>query len=483
MGFAIITPLLLVVACGNDDKPTDTSLPEDTSTDQDSQANQDTDHVDTGPDTGDTQQEPSSSTSLSWRLHDDIPSMVYVTWWQLSKADVHVEYSFDPGEWLSTPTFQAYKGTNQQILLGIPFETEVQWRIVPETDQPVDGELITTGDFPSGMPTAELLEADPESWLQTGNYLLCSINEQTGGWTQGSYWTFFMDRKGRIVWAHEAPDKHWTLFAQVSVTGRYFLWDEATYWAIWDSGAASTVHRWYMDSAIDEISTPGLHHTFVQLPDESLVWGSQYNVDGESLVEKALGSDQETVIWNSDKDWTNRGHIESNGLFYNVSTDTFLYSFYTNNSLVELDHATGETLWWAGQVSGGYDFDPTDSQFSWQHGVSFTDAGTLLLSTAAHSGGNVTTMVREYEVDHQDETLHEIWNYDPGIHASTNGDAWRLENGNTLHVIGSSGHIVEVDPDGNFVWHVTFNATRLLGRGEFIEDLYDLVPNQGHSTP
>ena len=84
-------------------------------------------------------------------------------------------------------------------------------------------------------------------------------------------------------------------------------------------------------------------------------------------------------------------------------------------------------------------------------------------------------MLREYTVDQKTGVLTSIWEYDPGIHAGTNGDAWRLDNGNTLHVIGSAGHVVEVTAEGEEVWHVTFNDNFLMGRGELIADLYTLV--------
>jgi hypothetical protein len=293
----------------------------------------------------------------------------------------------------------------------------------------------------------------------------------------GTYWTFIIDRQGRPIYAHKAPQRHWTLFVQVAQSGDHFLWDEATYWSNWDGGAGSTVHLAYLDQDIDEIWTPGLHHAFVQLPNTNLVWGSQYHGGEEALVEKALDAGEEdegTPLWYCSKDWPNSGRCESNGLHYSVERDAFLYSFYTNNSLVEVDHTTGESLWWAGDVNGGYKFDPTDSQFSWQHGVTYNDAGHLMVSTHAHNGSN-TTLVREYEVNHDNNTLHQVWSYDAATYASTNGDAWRLPNGNTLHLLGSAGEINEVTEDGTVVWNVDWHAEKLLGRGEYITDLYTLV--------
>ncbi|RME27140.1 MAG: hypothetical protein D6798_05240 [Deltaproteobacteria bacterium] len=433
-------------------------------------------------DSGDTQPTNGSryADSLDWRLHDDIGSMVIVSWEQKLPATMHVEYSFDDGDWLQTPPRSFGLGHAEQLVVGIPFGTDARWRVVADDGEAADGAMITTAPLPTGLPEGEVRVSRPDAWQPEDRYLLTSINQETGGWHSGTYWTIIIDRQGRTVWAHPAPDHHWTLFAQVSQDGRTILWDEATYWADYDGGAGSSVHRTYLDEEIDEIATPGLHHSFVQLPDgQTLVWGSQYHGGGEALVERTIGDDEERVLWTAADDWPGVDDCESNGLFYDAETDTFLYSFYTNSSIVSVDHKTGRSLWWAGTVPDGYAFDPELSQFDWQHGISYTADRTLLVSTRAYGKTGNTTMVREYEVDADHATLREVWSYDPHIHATTNGDAWRLDNGNTLHLLGSAGQVVEVDPDGEFVWQVDFNGTYLLGRGEYIDDLYSLVSPQG----
>ncbi len=471
---------LLLTACPppgvtgetDDTPPVDT---DETDTDADADADTDTD-TDTDADT-DTAPPDEDFYWLGWELHDDVESLVWVSWTQRVDATVHVEWSFEDDEWHSTNSWELEAGTHTKLIAGVPFEEDADWRVVIEDGESYEGDTISTGEYPSGWPRPTVRVEDPDNWLSTGNYLLTSINEDSGGWMSGTYWTFIIDREGRLIWADYAPQRHWTLFVQVSVTGEYFLWDEATYWSAWDSGAGSYVHKRYLDAKIEDIWTPGLHHAFVQLPDESLAWGSQYHGGEEALVTKAVDAaedDDGTVLWTCDDDWPGSGHCESNGLFYSADRDAFLYSFYTNSSIVEVSHSTGESIWWAGTVGNGYKFNPTTSQFSWQHGVSYTDDGHLLVSTHGQTGA-MTTYVREYEVDHDNTTLGEVWSYDAGVFASTNGDAWRLDNGNTLHLLGSAGEIKEVTADGTTVWHVDWNAEKLLGRGEFIEDLYSLV--------
>jgi len=450
--------------------------------------------------TGDTGPDYSSVeiTALDWELHQRFESLVYVSWEQSEAAPVHVEYSFDEDIWESSPSFDAEVGAQQQVLVGIPYDYEAEWRVVIDGGQTVEGQTITTGSTPLDLPLPSLEVSEPGSWYEKGNYLLTSINQNDGGWTGGKYWTFILDREGRPVWASRAPENHWTLFAQVALSGDHFLWDEASYWSDWDDGAASSVHRTYLDEEIEEIATPGLHHAFVQLPGDILVWGSQYHASSEALVEMGPDETDASILWTCSDNWSSSdggggggggggGHCESNGIFYAEETDSFLYSFYTNNSLVEVDRATGESIWWAGEKDGGYDFDPASSQFFWQHGVSYTDAGTLLVSTAScdmttgdpneptYCQSSETTMLREYDVNQDTQTLTETWSFDPGVTADTNGDAWRLENGHTLHVVGSAAHLYELDENSEIVWYLAFESDRLLGRGEFIEDLYDLV--------
>ncbi len=486
-------PLLIILlssACDATDSADSPSTPIDSDAPGDSDDSTPDGHTGDSDDTGDTgdtgdtaEPVPGPVTGLEWHLHEETGSLVYVSWEQSETGTTYVEYGLDGEEWMSSPPFEAEIGEHEQILLGIPYEAEASWQVVMEGVGSFPGAAITTAELPKGLPVPSLEVAEPAAWLQSGKFLLASINEDEGGWTGGTYWTYIVDRQGRPVWASAAPNRNWTLYAQVAVTGDHILWDEATRWSKYDDGAESKIHRCYLDGEIDVLAARGLHHAFVQLPDETLVWGSQDHGGGEALVKRAPKEKEETVLWTCEEDWSGVSYCESNGIFYSLERDAFLYSFYTNNSLVEVDHATGETLWWAGQVSNGYGFNPSNAQFSWQHGVSYTDEGNLLVSTKSASGGHgggYTTMLREYEVDHKLRELREVWSYDPDVYASTNGDAWRLDNGNTLHLLGSAGHIYEVTVKGEVVWHLDYDSTRLLGRGEFIEDLYELVSSQGY---
>ena len=255
-------------------------------------------------------------------------------------------------------------------------------------------------------------------------------------------------------------------------------WDQQTFWPEWDEGAGSRVHRWKIDgTAVETVATPGLHHAFTELADETLVWGAA-DWETEALVARPPGGLIST-LWRCDEfhDLVGSDQVcQSNSLSWHEPSDTFLYSFYTTSTVVEIDHATGESLRWWGHLPGSWEFDPVESAFHWQHGAVFTDEGTLLLST--YSAEMVPEgVVREYALDADTETLRQVWTFGEGefLWTVTGGEAHRLPGGNTLHNQGSGGRLREITPDGRVVWDVAF-GDRLLGRTVFVDDLYAFSP-------
>ncbi|MFT5680502.1 MAG: hypothetical protein ACI8RZ_001408 [Myxococcota bacterium] len=437
--------------------------------------------------------------SFSSRIHEDIGSLVTVAWSQSDDDLVVVEYSFDEGEWLTTPAMSVGEDESAEaLLLGVPYGMAVTWRLVGEVLGTSEEQLATTDALPDDLPEATLVLSDPLGYHTESGYLLGSINADDVGWSGGDYWKFILDRKGRYVWAMETPNEHWSIFLRQSRDGTAILWDEATYWSSFSGeGEDGQVHRMKIDGTIeDSIPTPGLHHAFVELEDGRLAWGDASAGMYEDLVEYDTTGDIVTV-WScedflsalgipeglsyEDK-WTYE-YCESNTLYWHEPTDTFLYSFYSSSSVLEIDHS-GEVLWHAGQLHSGYEFSSEDDVFSWQHGVHYTDAGTLLLSSEANCGdpdvcpyGN-ETVVFEYDIDHDNARLETTWTFGRGggLYGNTAGEAHRLDNGNTLHNYGTGSAVKEATVEGEVVWWVEWEYFHLLGRTTFIEDLYAFAP-------
>jgi hypothetical protein len=436
---------------------------------------------DTGSSTDDTGNnvEDGPFTAMTYRLHEDIESLVYVSWNQEMAGAGTVSYSFDDEDWMQSPETKFVAGENEQLLLGIPYGTEFTWKVVvgDESSSDATGE---TGTLSLSFPVPTVFASEPDLWEPTGNYLMASINSDSGGWTGGNYWKFIADREGRIVWASLTAQNHWTIYMRVSYDGTAILYDDSTYWSDWDDGAASRVYRIKIDGTVeDSWDVPGEHHVFTELSDGSIVWGSAIG-NSETLERLNPDGSQETIWSCSAFHWSLgvSSSCQSNSLYWHEATDTFLYSFYTTSTAVEIDHASGETLRQWGQLKESWEFDPEDSLFQWQHGLTYTDEGTLLLSTEVDEGWDYETAAREYIVNDKTETLEEIWNYGlgNGVYASTAGEAHRLPNGNTLHNYGSDGSVREVTTDGELVWGMEFEDNRLMGRSVFLEDLWVFAP-------
>ncbi|MFH1468278.1 MAG: aryl-sulfate sulfotransferase [Pseudomonadota bacterium] len=432
---------------------------------------------------------------VAWALHEDLTTLVDVTFTLTDPAEVRVEFRpTDDADWLSTPSQTLAAGPASFLLLGLPHESDFVFRVLADFGAgATEGaeQVGATGAWPEGLPVARLNASDPERYDPTARYLITSVDQTGGGWQPGTFWKVILDRQGRTVWALKTPSNLWTTYMRVAENGEDLLYDAFSYYAVWDGGAASEVHRIKIDgSLVHTYATPGGQHAYADLPDGSIAWGaSGFHEEHLDIVD--LEGDRQT-LWDC-MDFQDERGIEGdckhNSLSWDAATDSFLYSLYTSASLVQIQRAGGATLRVFGETWGDYAFDPEDSAFWWQHGAVFTDAGTLLLST--HTSPDIAapdqeTVVREYAVDDESMTLTQIWSFGvgEGLSAQNAGEAHRLANGDTLQNLGTCGIIREITPAGKVVWDVDWREdapaeemdARLVGRSVFVEDLYAFAP-------
>jgi hypothetical protein len=425
---------------------------------------------------------------LRWRLHGSIRSIVYVSWSQDVAGPTFVRYQFDDDDWISAPTRELEAGDHEQIVIGIPYDRRFRLQIVVDAGSE---EIVSTtiegqtAELPSRMLAINLAVAVPGEWGQEGSFLLGSVSIAPGGWaTSGGYWIFVIDRFARILWAYETPAMGDTKYVRLSQDGRSILWDHDMYWGAFQP-EASTVSRMLLDGNIVQVyRTPGLHHPFTELPDGSIVWGASLG-DGSESLEQLDPNGVQTSIWDvatfsQEIGTAGTAPFSSNSLFYDASRDTFLFSTYSGSYIVEIDRATGRSIrvfegGFASPVS--WTVDPQEYLFSWQHGVTYTSEGHLLLSCHATP---FPQMAIEYELDEGTQTLRPVWSFgrNDGVMAGTAGEAHRLVSGNTLINYGDTPTIREVAPDGTIVWEVQWESGHFIGRTVLLDDLYDLVPEQ-----
>ncbi len=440
---------------------------------------------DSTPETHDSEPEELEDpyAKVSARLHEDIETIVYVAWEQLEPATVWVEYGLDGEDWHASPTRDLQPGPQEALLLGCPYDSEVGFRVVAAMEGrdawSSQDDSIQTGEQPSGVPVMDVVAADEAAWDPDLRYLLASIEEVSEFGVGVRSWTFILDRQGRVVWALETPTLHATIHARLSWDGTDLLVDHNSFYAVFDWGATSQVARYDIDGTqLALYDTPGLHHPFTDMPDGSIVYLATADTY-DSLVQLHPSGEAET-LWGCQAFQEGLGidqYCTSNSVAYHQESDRFLVSFYSSESVVEIDRARGEAVRWFGHLPQAWDFEPSESAFWWQHGAHYTSDGTLLVSACVTEDGE-ETVAREYELDEEGQLLHQVWSFGEGegVYGQVMGEAHRLPGGNTLHNYGSGTRVREITPDGEVVWDLTFSSGTYLGRTTPIADLYALAP-------
>ncbi|MFT5681978.1 MAG: hypothetical protein ACI8RZ_002896 [Myxococcota bacterium] len=436
----------------------------------------------TDPGSSPTNEASLSADGLEAAVLETMGSVVALRWRQSVAGTAQATFSVTGEADRATPVVDAVVvvGENELLLLGLPFDADVTWSltlIAEDGTTLTESGSLTTDALPEGLPEAEVLLSDEAGWDAGSPFVLTAMNGVGSGANRA--WTFIIDRLGRVVWAQETPNQRTTLHARLSYDGTQILIDHNSFWAIFDGGEVSQVARVGIDGVIVEtVDTPNLHHPFTELADGSLVWGASTGFYADEVIRKRTPDGTVTDLWSCEAllDALNvDAYCGSNTLFWNEADDTFLFSLYSVDTIIEVDHATGDTLRTFGHLPDSWAFDPEESAFWWQHGVHYTAEGTLLVS--AKAGENATeTVVREYTLDADSQTLTEVWSFGEGegVYGSEMGEAHRLSGGNTLHNYGSTARIREATPDGVVVWDVAWAGGTYIGRSEVIADLYDL---------
>ncbi len=407
--------------------------------------------------------------SLEARPHEIIGSILRVGWEQPWPDTVRLAW-LDGETWVEGPAEPRDEGPQEALVLGIPYGVELRLQLRGER---ADSAIIpaSTDPLPEELEHASLLAAGSGEQPAFG-WVLTSLV----GMTQGESWSLILDRQGRIVWAMKSPEGRLTLQPRPGRDGTSLLLDHNSFYGSLDGGAGSQVMRVAIDgSPLALYETPGLHHGFAETG-EGLAWGA---TDGGSFDRlDLLGWDGgQRRLWDCERFHASLGTdqaCQNNGVSWDPDSGRYLLSFFSTDSVVELD-TTGSPTRWFGQLPGAWSFEPSDSAFWWQHDARLTDGGTLLLSTH-RSAMSEELSLREYSLDDERERLVQIWSHDSGVQGELGGSAQRLADGHTLQGTGSGGQIREVTPDGALVWGLDLGPEAYLGRVSALEDLDRLRP-------
>jgi hypothetical protein len=280
------------------------------------------------------------------------------------------------------------------------------------------------------------------------------------------------------------PDAHWTLYVTIDpLTRTHFLWDESTVLVELRPGethrrstARTSTRRSARPRRAGSITNGSCSPTERSCGEASRAPDSST----EALVELPPGAKESNVIWTCGDGLAGLGWwCESNGLFYNPETDSYIYSFYTNSSVVEVDRKTGRASGGPAPSRAATTSIPRARSSRGSTACRSRRTATLLLSTkkyaddpkAAPDDGGA-----EYAIDHA--TRHAVAGLALRLRCVRDDERRRVappERQTRSTSSARAGQIEEYLPDCTVVWHLDFGSNYLLGRGEFVEDLYTLL--------
>ena len=420
---------------------------------------------------------------VSVEEHDDVSSVLIVEWTQDQAVDAAwLEFTFEDDVWMSSPAEAGEAGAHSEVILGVPAETDVEFVIVNQVGEELflsETFTETTGDLPHELHEITVHAYDAKG-ASTEGYLMGTVSESSGSGGYGSVmWVYIIDRQGRYIWYHEVPGSRLSLYSQVSADGTHILFDGTTNY-VWSGDYEPAIWRATLDfEMFEETELPGFSFAFDETDDGALLY--DHHANARTLVERDSDGKEREV-------WSCTAYLQSIGANANTcppnsvvwlrSTDSVFWSMYYNDTIVEIDRETGDVLRQMGQLSGGYTFDPADSVVDYQHYPSLTPDGNLITST--HTLNKYEQRASEWTIDDETQTLTEVWRFDEApYYASYGGEAYRLDNGNTIIEYGTGGAVIELTYDQEIVWDLEWDNSPLLGHVNFIEDLYAL--NVGRS--
>jgi Arylsulfotransferase (ASST) len=464
-----LVPFLLVTllaACGGNDKAAgDTGVATtDGGTTDDGGA------VDTGADV-----------VLSAVVTDDITTVLRVSWTTETATSGIIEFGETTA--YGHQTAATASGTEHEVLLlGMPAETEVHFRLVDATDATLVGpdNTATTGYLPSSMPTLTGTGAAP-SW---DGWLIVPINGTIHG-------VLILDDQGRIVWYHEAESTANVLSAFASPDRQSFVYCQP--FGSRDGKNANALRVSMDGSTVEVLEFDQLSHHCVGLPDGTIAAPvpdpliGETSVSAEQLVE--LSPDGEiSVIWSA-WDWldtlvddriewaeenTKEGswtHVVSTD--YNEETNTYLLSLKDIGTQVCIDRATGEVLWAINGLLGQFTHtDGTEDLTDVVHQMDLNGDQLLLFDNGGQDREG--SMIAEYLLDVDLMETELLWSYvpDPLLYNYALGDVRRLDDGATQVVWSVLGQIQDLSPKGEVLWQLDIDLGYAYGFITHHDSLY-----------
>ncbi len=344
---------------------------------------------------------------------------------------------------------------HEEVLVGLPGNTEAWWRIDDEAGAELASGTWSTGPVPAISPPT-VVGNDAGAWITTT--LLGSVYAAVGLSPRGEVVWYHFDESGlEPVRARPLPDGTGVVYTRGDLGGP-------------DSAASAVVTVSWDGATVVETPVPDLGQDFVVEGDGAVVAlaaETRAGTDGESVLGNALVRVETDGTWA--RTWSTwdcfdpalhpsndpqLGWTWANAL--DEADGDYLVGLRNLSSIVRVDGESGG----CGPIVGGDASEYTMVGDTWRHAHQFHRWDDRLL-VFDNDGADGKSRALELVLDDVQATATTTWTYvpDTGAASFVLGDVARLADGSTWVAFSLAGQMDRVAPDGS----VDFRLNTALG--------------------
>lgn len=399
----------------------------------------------------------------------------WVRWETSEPADGWVEYGTEGSYDHEIDATDSVDGLSHEALLaGLAAGVEWEYRTVDiyaDHEETSAGGTVDVPDAPDELPEISITVGEGEGF---GGFILGTSPFAGNG---SAVWV--IDREGRYVWWD------WT---EISATGQDAMteaWISADgQWVEWIKGMPGTaIYRKRIDgSAAETIPLSGVHHGFYPRPEGgwAAIVQQQANIDGQQLIGDSIyevePSGETSELFRAFTDLEidpdsgeNLGYAidvtHCNSIWLDPVGDDWYVGSWSRNSVLVLDRETGDLV---REIGGAFSDLELESGTAFESGHAPRLSGNQLLLMDNGSATRGSSRVVAYDLDLQAGTMKESWSFEPGIYASSLGNADPLDDGGHFVSWGVAGRFSELDADHREVWRADASLGGLFGYAHLI---------------
>ena len=369
--------------------------------------------------TGDTQGvDPNAvqAIAIDAQVVEAVKTVIEVNWQTIEDAHSWIEFGSDQSMLKSTHRNDEMATEHSALLLGMPADTDVFYRVVTES---ADGTItrgeeaiLTTGSLPPAFPQLQLTEGSEP----LGTYFATTV---TGaGWGPVIY-----DEYGRAVW-YSVEDRGFNVYrARMARDGKAILYNAVGVGNI-DLIKGSEIVRVGLDGTREaSYNLPFMTHDFIELPNGNLIaiaYDSRpvdgVEIRGDQLVEIDVTSGDTSVVWSTWDDFEVGVHgyddgddtwTHANALDYSEADDSIYVSIRDMGSIVKIDRQTGDILWGISGQANSFTFEGEGQGWEIEHQFQFYGDRMMVFDNG--DSERASSYIQEYQLDLETMTAERTW--------------------------------------------------------------------------